>query len=201
MVPEGEEVLSNGPTAASTAFNHGRMDGFERAQRATDKNARLSFTLIDRATPSPWRKLARQGVVFDRYFSSYLAGSLPNTLSLVAGDAYGRDQGSSADFTEPVAQRHPHAVRRARTEAGVSWKYYVGGLEQINERKVANGAYAGSARGHSERAVLGADPVDAAVLDRSGALAERPVAGRSVRRRRLGVAAGDHVRAAAADHA
>ena len=33
-VPKGEEVLSNGPTAASTAFNHGRMDGFVRAQRA-----------------------------------------------------------------------------------------------------------------------------------------------------------------------
>jgi phospholipase C len=143
-VPKGEEVLSNGPTAASTAFNDGRMDGFVRAQGATDKNARLSFTLIDRATPSPWRKLAKRGVVFDRYFSSYLAGSLPNTLSLVAGDAYGRDQGSNADFTSLWHSDIPTLFDRA-TEAGVSWKYYVGGLEQIHQRKVANGSYAGSA--------------------------------------------------------
>ena len=120
------------------------MDGFVRAQRDTDKNARLSFTLIDRATPSPWRKLARRGVVFDRYFSSYLAGSLPNTLSLVAGDAYGRDQGSSADFTGLWHSDIPTVFDEA-TAAGVSWKYYVGGLEQIDESKVADGSYAGSA--------------------------------------------------------
>ncbi len=142
-VPTGEEVLSNGPTAASTAFHGGRMDGFAVAQRATDKNERLSFTLIDRATPTPWRKLARRGVVFDRYFSSYLGGSLPNTLSLVAGDAYGRDQGSSADFTSLWDSDIPTVFDRAN-QAGVSWKYYVGGLEQIHERKVANGAYARS---------------------------------------------------------
>jgi phospholipase C len=142
-VPEGQEVLSNGPTAASIAFDRGRMDGFEIAQRDTDKNARLSFTLIDRATPSPWRKLARQGVVFDKYFSSYLGGSLPNTLSLVAGDAYGRDQGSSADFTGLWHSDIPTLFDRAN-EAGVSWKYYVGGLEQIDETKVADGSYARS---------------------------------------------------------
>lgn len=142
-VPEGQEVLSNGPTAASIAFDHGRMDGFDIAQRDTDKNARLSFTLIDRGTPSPWRKLAKQGVVFDKYFSSYLAGSLPNTLSLVAGDAYGRDQGSSADVTSLWHSDIPTLFDRA-TEAGVSWKYYVGGLEQIDEAKVADGSYARS---------------------------------------------------------
>ena len=143
-VPEGEEVLSNGPTAAATAFNRGRMDGFAIAQRATDKNARLPFTLIDRATPSPWRKLARRGVVFDHYFSSYLGGSLPNTLSLVAGDAYGFDQGSSEDLTGLWDSDIPTVFDRA-TDADVSWKYYVGGLESIDEAKVADGAYARSA--------------------------------------------------------
>jgi phospholipase C len=140
-------VLNNGPTAASIAFNRGRMDGFETAQRTTGTSprlARLSFTLIDRATPSPWRKLAKQGVVFDRYFSSSLGGSLPNTLSLVSGDAYGRDQGSAADLAGLWHSDIPTLFDRA-TEAGVSWKYYIGGLEQIHERKIANGAYAGSA--------------------------------------------------------
>ena len=142
-VPEGEEVLSNGPIAARTAFNRGRMDGFEIAQRDTGKNARLSFTLIDRSTDSPWRRFAERGVVFDRYFSSYLGGSLPNTLSLVAGDAYGRQQGSSADFTGLWRSDIPTVFDRATT-AGVSWKYYVGGLDQIEPAKIANGAYARS---------------------------------------------------------
>ena len=110
-VPKGEEVLSNGPTAASTAFNHGRMDGFVRAQSA-NRQERASVVHAYRSCDArAVARLARRGVVFDRYFSSYLAGSLPNTLSLVAGDAYGRDQGSSADFTGSVAQRHPHGVR------------------------------------------------------------------------------------------
>ena len=142
-VSEGEEVLSNGSTAARTAFHRGRMDGFAIAQEATDKNARLSFTLIDRATPTPWRELSQRGVVFDRYFSSYLGGSLPNTLSLVAGDAAGRQRGTSADFTSLWHSDIPTVFDRA-TKAGVSWKYYVGGLENINESKVANGAYARS---------------------------------------------------------
>jgi phospholipase C len=142
-VPEGEEVLSNGPQAARIAFRGGRMDGFEIAQRDSGKNPRLSFTLIDRATPSPWPDLAGRGVVFDRYFSSYMGGSLPNTLSLVAGDAYGRQQGSSADFASLWNSDIPTVFDRA-TDAGVSWKYYVGGLDQIDQAKVANGAYARS---------------------------------------------------------
>ncbi|MEP6972838.1 MAG: alkaline phosphatase family protein [Actinomycetota bacterium] len=142
-VSTGEEVLSNGPQAARIAFDRGAMDGFKIAQRVAHKNSRLPFTLIDRETPSPWRKLARRGVVFDRYFSSYLAGSLPNTLSLVAGDAYGREQGTSQDFTSLWNSDIPTVFDRA-TQAGVSWKYYVGGLEQIDQAKVADGAYARS---------------------------------------------------------
>jgi len=138
--PKGEEVLSNGSKTARIAFDRGRMDGFEIAQRDAGKNARLSFTLFDPTPTSPWRNLAEQGVVFDRYFSSYLGGSLPNTLSLVAGDAYGRQQGASADFRSLWNSDIPTVFDRA-TEASVSWKYYVGGLEQIDRAKVANGAY------------------------------------------------------------
>ena len=102
---------------------------------------RSRLSIVRRETP--WRKLARRGVVFDRYFSSYLGGSLPNTLSLVAGDAYGHDQGSSADLASLWDSDIPTVFDRA-TQAGVSWKYYVGGLEQIHERKIANGSYARS---------------------------------------------------------
>ena len=101
---------------------------------------------------------------------------------------------------ESVAQRHPHGVRRGDGRRRL--------VEVLRGRARADRRVEGRRRllrgvggRHAERAVLGADPVDGAILDRSGALAERPVAGRSVRRRRLGVAAGDHLRAAAADHA
>ena len=144
LVDPGEEVLSNGASTAQAAYHDGLMDGFLDAQRETDKNERLSFTVIDRATPTPWRKLRRHGVVFDRYFSSYLAGSLPNTLSLVAGDAFGREQGASADFASLWTSDISTVFDRA-TAAGVSWRYYVGGLEQLNEQKVADGTYADSA--------------------------------------------------------
>jgi phospholipase C len=142
-VDPGEEVLSNGASAAQAAYHGGLMDGFLAAQRDSNKNERLSFTVIDRATPSPWRHLRRHGVIFERYFSSYLAGSLPNTLSLVAGQAFGRDQGASADFAS-LWNSDINTVFDRATAAGVSWRYYVGGLEQLDEQKVADGTYAKS---------------------------------------------------------
>jgi phospholipase C len=139
-VHPGEEVLSNGSAAATTAFDRGRMDGFLDAQRASGKNAALSFTVIDRSTPTPWRRLAGQGVVFDRYFSSSLGGSLPNTLNLVAGNDYGREQGASGDFAS-LWHSHFPTIFDAATAADVSWRFYVGGLEQIDQAKVADGTY------------------------------------------------------------
>jgi phospholipase C len=144
-VKEGEEVLSNGPLSARAAFNGGRMDGFAAAQRATGKNEDLSFTVIDEATPSPWEQLARRGVVFERYFSSYLAGSLPNALTLISGSAQGRERGSSAD-RESLWDGDVTTVFDEATDAGVSWRYYIGGLDQIDQAKVASGAYARSQR-------------------------------------------------------
>ena len=47
VVNNGQEVLSNGPTAARQSYDNGEMDGFYRAQRAAGKRADLSFTYID----------------------------------------------------------------------------------------------------------------------------------------------------------
>jgi phospholipase C len=145
-VNHGQEVLSNGPTAARQSYDNGAMDGFYRAQRAAGKNPDLSFTSIDPKANAPWGTLGEQGVVFDRYFSSAMAGSLPNTLNLVAGTAAGRGAGASADFRS-LWHSHIHTIfdaARASKSPGVTWRYYIGGLDQIQERKVANGAYARS---------------------------------------------------------
>jgi len=143
-VNQGKEVLSNGSTAALQSFDGGEMDGFYRAQRAAGKHPRLSFTVIDPKADPPWGIFAQQGVVFDRYFSSAMAGSLPNTLNLVAGTSAGRDTGASADFGS-LWNSHIRTIFDAANEkADVSWRYYVGGLGQIYENKLANGAYARS---------------------------------------------------------
>ena len=140
----GKEVLSNGSTAALQSFDSGEMDGFYRAQRAAGKHPRLSFTVIDPKADPPWGIFAQQGVVFDRYFSSAMAGSLPNTLNLVAGTSAHRDVGASADFRSLWNSDIRTTFDAANEQPDVSWRYYVGGLGQIYENKLANGAYARS---------------------------------------------------------
>ena len=143
-VPHGEEVLSNGSTAARQSYDHGEMDGFARAQLDANKNPELSFTVVDPPANPPWELLAQQGVVFDQYFSSSLGGSLPNTLNLVAGTAAGRNVGASADFRSLWNSHIPTIFDAAQKTPGVSWRYYIGGLEQIRYDKVASGTYADS---------------------------------------------------------
>jgi phospholipase C len=152
QVNHGQEVLSNGPTAARQSYDNGAMDGFYQAQRAAGKNPNLSFTFIDPNANAPWGTLGEQGVVFDRYFSSAMAGSLPNTLNLVAGTTKGRDTGASADLRS-LWHSHIHtifdaandsAIDPANQDAVVTWRYYVGGLGQIDGQKVADGEYAAS---------------------------------------------------------
>jgi phospholipase C len=144
-VQAGQELLSNGSLAAKEAFHGGDMNGFWEAQKRAGKNANVAFTRVDSAAPSPWSRLADQGVVFDNYFSSVLGGSLPNTLNLVAGTSAGYDESSSADLTNLWDSNIP-TIFDAASAQGVSWRYYVGGLNQLKERKVANGSYPDSAQ-------------------------------------------------------
>jgi phospholipase C len=137
-------VLSNGTTAARQSYDGGKMDGFYRAQRAAGKNPDLSFTFTDLPSNPPWAPLSHQGVVFDKYFSSAMAGSLPNTLNLVAGTTAGRNTGSSADFRSLWDSHIKTIFDAANKTTDVTWRYYIGGLAQIHENKIADGRYAES---------------------------------------------------------
>ena len=199
VVPHGKEVLDNGPTAARQSFDHGKMDGFYRAQRAAGKNPQLSFTDIDQAANAPWGILGHQGVVFDRYFSSAMAGSLPNTLNLVAGTAAGRNSGASADFRSLWNSHIPTIFDAAKKTLGVSWRYYIGGLGQIESRRSPTAHTPELEPGHAEPALLGAGPVDEALLDRPGS-SPRTSGPRTIYSRMPRRAASKHLlRAAAAD--
>jgi phospholipase C len=96
-------------------------------------------------------------VVFDKYFSSAMAGSLPNTLNLVAGTSAGRNTGASADFRSLWDSHIKTIFDAANKTTDVTWRYYVGGLSQIDESKVADGAYARS--GHATPSQLYWAPV------------------------------------------
>jgi phospholipase C len=144
-VAHGDEILSNGSSAATESFDNGKMDGFAQAQAAAGKNEQLSFTQLDRATPTPWSRLVGQGVVFDNYYSSVLGGSLPNTLNLVAGTSAGFDESTGSNLRKLWTSDIPTIFDDA-TKAGVSWRYYVGGLDRIDPTKVADGSYARSSK-------------------------------------------------------
>jgi phospholipase C len=145
-VAPGEEILSNGVAAAREAFNGGDMNGFYRAQKRAGKDPSVAFSYLDRGTPSPWRRLARQGVVFDNYFSSELGGSLPNTLNMVAGTSAGLTDSSQRSLDTLRKIDLPTIFDAASGTSSVSWRYYVGGLSQIDPNKIRNGDYARSKR-------------------------------------------------------
>ena len=143
-VPEGQAILANDPVTAQTAWNNDAMDRFAQAQENAGKSPHLPFVVIDQDAPSPWAQLAARGVIFDKYFSSYLAGSLPNTLSLVSGSADGRTVGNSSDLTSLWRARRVRTIFDVvdkNANPAVTWGYYVGGLESIDPTKIADQEY------------------------------------------------------------
>jgi phospholipase C len=138
-IDEGDEALTNGRRAAQRAFNSGRMDGFLRVQ-TRDHHPALSLRHHNRSTmPALW-ELADQGVLFDRYFSSFLGDSLPNLLNVISGDSQGVLRGDSVTLRRLWRSRFPTIFDSAQ-EAGVSWKYYVGDLQEVDQSKLLNGRY------------------------------------------------------------
>jgi phospholipase C len=138
-IDEGEEALTNGAGAARTAYAGGEMDGFARAQSGRH-HAPLALRHYRPATAPKLWELARQNVVFDRFFSSFMGDSLPNLLHLVAGSSRGILQGNAGTLRRLWKSRFPTIFDSAQAH-GVSWKYYVGGLENVEARKLLNGAY------------------------------------------------------------
>lgn len=137
---EGEEALSNGLEAAETAWQRGKMTGFARAQERRQSYAELAMSHFTKETFSgPWA-LAEEYVLFDRWFSSQLGDSLPNTLHLIAGDAHGIERGTRETLAELWTSRFPTIFDRLE-ENGNTWGYYIGGLDAIDEDYLRSGGY------------------------------------------------------------
>jgi phospholipase C len=136
----GDEALSNSANAARAAYADGAMDGFLTAQAERGGHEELVLRYFDRSHyPYLWR-LADEGVLFDRYFSSFMGDSLPNVLHLVAGDHAGIRFGSRNTLRELWDAELPTIFDEAEA-AGVTWGYYIGGLDRLDHHKLRTGGY------------------------------------------------------------
>jgi phospholipase C len=98
----------------------GRMDGFVRAASADRQTIERSVMgyYDERDLPFYWR-LAREYVLFDRFFASAPGGSFPNHMFWVTG-APGPPSGRV-----PRAGLDPPTIFDRLEQRGISWKFYV----------------------------------------------------------------------------
>ena len=135
-----KEPLASGTSAALTAYAAGAMDGFAVAQASAGLSADLALLYQTRdSAPALWA-LAGNYALLDNYFSSYMGESLPNSLYLFAGDDHGLTESSKPRLAALRDAEFP-TVFDLLTQAGVSWKLYVGGLSSISPETVLSGGY------------------------------------------------------------
>ena len=135
----GKELLSNGRAAAEEAYNDGLMDGFVGAQARRGNDPQISMVYYSKEDVRGLWNLADRFVLFDNYFSSALGDSLPNMLYLLAGTSNGIENGTKETLAQ-ISEGLPTVFDQLQA-AGVSWKYYVAGLESLDRERIARGDY------------------------------------------------------------
>jgi len=111
--------LHHGEVTSRAAFDHGKMDGFIKAQLARNLPGRLALGYYDgHDLPSYW-ELARQYVLADRFFSSAQGGSSINHQYWVAARSSGQ-----ADSI-PKTGIDLLTIFDRLDAAQVGWKFYV----------------------------------------------------------------------------
>lgn len=136
----GEEPLANGHAAALEAYAGGDMTGFAAAQAARGRSADLAMSYLTPNSAATIWNIADRSVIFDRYFSSYLGGSLPNTMSLFSGDTFGLTRSSKASlrrlYEEDIETTIDVVADRGRTA-----RLYVGAFKEVDGAAVLRGDY------------------------------------------------------------
>jgi phospholipase C len=105
---------------AGLQYNHGRMDGFVRALDTRNQDGRLAMGYRNGSDLPYYWNLADRYVLYDRFFSSAMAGSFLNHVYWVSGGP-----ASGYDRTPPGGYRHLRTIFDRLESAGVSWKFYV----------------------------------------------------------------------------
>jgi len=136
---KGKEPLSNARPAAEEAYNGGLMDGFVGAQVRRGNDRQIAMVYYSKEDVRGLWSVADRFVLFDNYFSSALGDSLPNMLHLVAGTSNGIKTGTKETLAQ-ISDGLPTVFDQLQA-AGVSWKYYIGGLESLDRERIAGGDY------------------------------------------------------------
>jgi phospholipase C len=87
------------------------------------------------------QSLADNYVLFDNYFASSPGGTLGNMLDLTTGDTH-ELLFSSKESLAALADLDVPTIFDRLNQQSVEWRLYDGGLSEVDERKVMNGAYA-----------------------------------------------------------
>lgn len=113
--------MLNDRSAFEAQYANGAMSGFVTAQSTRGVTNRLPMARYDAKQLSYYWSLARNYVLFDRYFSSAAAGSLPNRLFWISGSS-----GNTEREVVPTGGYGDLTTIFDRLEVqGVSWKFYV----------------------------------------------------------------------------
>jgi phospholipase C len=87
--PDRTADIDHSFAAAHEAYDHGRMDGFERLPGGAVNGTPLTFAQYREADIPDYWAYAREFVLYDRYFTSVMGPSTPNHLFLVAASSGG----------------------------------------------------------------------------------------------------------------
>ena len=119
--------FNNSWAAAHEAYDNGAMDGFVAAQ-----GSNVTMGYYDYHTIPYYWDYASQFVLFDNFYSSVMADSLPNHLYLVAGQSGGLtfdERNGAFNFTSSSIQNGEfdfNSIANEMEANGISWKYYAG---------------------------------------------------------------------------
>ncbi len=111
--------LDHSESSANGDVDHGRMDGFVRAQNIRTGDGSQAMGYYNASNVPFYWNVADRYVLFDHFFSSSLGGSFLNHVYWVAAGA------GNATQSVPVGGLKLTTVFDRLQQAGVSWKFYV----------------------------------------------------------------------------
>ena len=107
-------------TTARGQFDNGRMDGFVSALGSLNQDGRLAMGYRDGGDLPYYWNLADRYVLYDRFFSSSMAGSFLNHIYWLSGGP-----GGGYQHVPPGGFHNLTTIFNRLEAAGVSWKFYV----------------------------------------------------------------------------
>ena len=135
-----QELLSNGRAAAIGAYNGGAMDGFVKVQERRGLDGELPLVYHQESDVQGLWDVAGEFVLFDNYFSSAMGDSLANMLYLIAGSSGGITNGTKKALAKLAEEEFPTVFDQLQ-QAGIPWKYYVGGIENLDREQFLKREY------------------------------------------------------------